>query len=91
MAVAVVIDVPNGNQKFYDQVVPNLFPEGTLPEGWLIHIAGPTEEGWRIVNVVPSQEEFERFAREKLGPTLQQLEGVTPALMFFPVYKMIQP
>jgi hypothetical protein len=43
------------------------------------------------VNVVPSQEDFEDFAREKLGPTLQQLEGVTPTMMFFPVYKIIQP
>jgi hypothetical protein len=91
MAVAVVIDIPNGNQQFYDQVIPTLFPEDTLPEGWLMHIAGPTESGWRIVNVVPSQQEFEDFAREKLGPTLQRLEGVTPTLMFFPVYKMIQP
>ena len=90
MAVAVVIDVPNGNQQFYDQVLTTLFPQGTLPEGWLTHIAGPTDAGWRIVNVVPSQKEFEDFAREKLGPTLRQLEGVTPTMTFFPVYKMIQ-
>ena len=70
MAVAVVIDVPNGNQRFYDQIVPTLFPDGNLPEGWMVHIAGPTEDGWRIVNVVPSQEGFETFARETLGPAL---------------------
>ena len=91
MAVAVIIDVPNGNQQFYDQIVPALFSNGRLPEGWQLHIAGPTDAGWRIVNVVPSQEEFEDFAREKLGPTLQQLEGVTPTMTFFPVYKIIQP
>ena len=75
MAVAVVIDVPNGNQQFYDQIVPRLFPEGKLPEDWQLHIAGPTESGWRIVNVVPSQAQFEAFARERLGPALLQLEG----------------
>lgn len=91
MAVAVVIDVPNGNQHFYDQIIPTLFPNGELPEGWLMHVAGPTEAGWPIVNVVPSQEGFEEFAREKLGPTLQQLEGVTPTMAFFPVYKLIRP
>jgi hypothetical protein len=90
MAVAVVIDVPNGNQQFYDQIVPKLFPEGKLPEGWAMHVAGPTESGWRIVNVVPSQEGFEAFARESLGPVLQQLEGVTPEMAFFPVYRLIQ-
>ena len=59
-------------------------------KGWVIHIAGPTDTGWRIVNVVPSQEEFEAFAAEKLGPTLQQVEGVTPTMTFFPVYKIIE-
>jgi hypothetical protein len=34
---------------------------------------------------VPSQEEFEAFARERLRPTLQQVwEAVTPELTFFP-------
>jgi hypothetical protein len=90
MTVAVIIDVPNGNQQFYDRIVPTLFPEGKLPEGWQLHVAGPTETGWRIVNVVPSQEEFEAFAREQLGPLLLQLEGVTPEMTFFPVYRLIQ-
>jgi hypothetical protein len=89
MPVAVIIDVPNGNQQFYDQIIPALFPAGMLPEGWQMHMAGPTETGWRIVNVVPSKEGFEAFAREQLGPTLQQLEGVTPGMTFFPIYKMI--
>ena len=90
MAVAVVIDVPHGNQGFYDQIIPTLFPQGTLPPGWVMHVAGPTETGWRIVNVVPSQEGFEAFARETLGPALQQLEGVRPEMTFFPVYRLIQ-
>ena len=90
MPTAVVIDVPNGNQQFYDRIIPTLFPEGKLPDGWVMHVAGPTETGWRIVNVVPSREGFEAFARETLGPALQQLEGVTPEMTFFGVYRLIQ-
>jgi hypothetical protein len=90
MADAVIIDVPNGNQQFYDQILPTLFPDGKLPDGWTLHIAGPTKTGWRIVNVVPSQAEFEAFARDHLGPALLQLEGVTPEMTFFPVYRVIQ-
>ena len=90
MAVAVVIDVPRGNQQFYDQIIPTLFPDDKLPEGWVMHVAGPTQTGWRIVNVVPSQEEFEAFARETLAPALQQLEGVTPEMTFFRVYRLIR-
>jgi hypothetical protein len=55
-----------------------------------MHVAGPTETGCRIVNVVPSQEQFAAFAREQLGPALLQLEGVAPEMTFFPVYRLIQ-
>ena len=90
MAVAVIIDIPGGNQKIYEQLTAKLFPEGKLPEGWLVHLAGPSENGWRLVNVVPSQEQFEVFAREQLIPAVQQAEKVTPQLSFFPVYRLIQ-
>jgi hypothetical protein len=66
--VAVTVDIPGGNQQLYDQVAAEVFPDGTLPAGWLVHLAGPTENGWRVVNVVPSQEKFEAFARERLFP-----------------------
>jgi hypothetical protein len=71
MAVAVIVDTPGGNSQIYDQLIPGLFPDGKLLEGWQVHIAGPTENGWRIVNVVPSREQFEAFAREQLNPATQ--------------------
>ena len=41
----------------------------SCPDGWQVHIAGPSENGWRIVNVVPSQEQFEeRPAVNYTGP-----------------------
>jgi hypothetical protein len=55
-----------------------------------VHIAGPSENGWRIVNVVPSQEQFEAFAREQLIPAVRQAGNVTPQLAFFPVYRLIR-
>ena len=89
MAVAVIIDVPGGNQHFYDQITDSLFQHGKLPDGWQLHLAGPTADGWRIVNVVPSQEHFEAFARDQLLPAVQQAEDVTPQLAYFPVYRLI--
>jgi len=90
MAVAVTVDIPGGNQQVYEQLTGKLFQDGKLPEGWQIHLAGPTASGWRIINVVPSQEQFEAFAREKLFSAVQQAENVTPQLTFFPVYKLIR-
>jgi hypothetical protein len=88
MAVAVIVDVPGGNEQLYEQL--KLFPEGKLPEGWLMHLAGPTETGWRVVNIVPSQEEFEAFAREQLAPAAQQVDDPPPEITFFPVYRLIR-
>jgi hypothetical protein len=88
MAVAVIVDVPGGNEQLYDQL--KLFPEGKLPQGWLMHLAGPTETGWRVVNIVPSQEKFEAFAREQLAPAAQQVGDPLPEITFFPVYRLIR-
>jgi hypothetical protein len=89
--VAVTVDIPNGNEQFYEKIIARVFPQDKIPDGWQFHVAGPVPDGWRIVNVVPSQEEFEAFAGDQLRPALQELEGgVTPVLTFFPVHKLIQ-
>ena len=90
MAVAVQVDVPGGTEQQYKQIVATIFPEGKLPEGWLLHLAGPTENGWRVLNVVPSREQFEAFAREQLLPATQQAGDATPQLTFFPVHRLIR-
>jgi hypothetical protein len=38
MAVAVIVDVPGGNEQLYEQL--KLFPEG-----WLMHLAGRPRPG----------------------------------------------
>jgi hypothetical protein len=47
MAVAVTVDIPGGTEQQYEQVIATVFPEGKLPDGWLVHLAGPTENGWQ--------------------------------------------
>jgi len=90
MAVLVTIDIPGGTKQQYEQVIGTVFPEGRLPEGILMHLAGPTENGWRVVNVVRSQEQFEEFAREKLAPATHEVGDAPPLMTFFPVYRMIR-
>jgi hypothetical protein len=92
MAVAVIVDLPNGNEQRYEQVSATVFPDGKLPEGWLLHLAGPIEGGWRVVNVVPSQEQFEAFASERLRPAFEQAgeAEIVPQLTFFPVHSLIK-
>jgi hypothetical protein len=68
MAVAIVMDFPGGTRQQYDQVVARMHLGGLLPPGAIHHTAGPTDDGWRIVDVWESREQFERFAGERIGP-----------------------
>ena len=90
MSVAVTIDFPDGTEQKYEQVSAALFPKGKLPKGWLLHLAGPTDTGWRVVNVVSSQEQFEAFFREQLLPATQRVGDAPPQLTFYPVHRLIQ-
>lgn len=89
MAVGVIVTVPEGTEEQYEQIAPTLFPEDKLPDGWAIHIAGPTDSGWQVINVVPSREEFETFAREKLIPATQQADDRPPEVRFFAIHRLI--
>ena len=55
--------------------------------GGRFHIAGPTDDGWRVVDAWESQEDFDRFFKEKLGAALEA-EGMTePKVSAWPIHK----
>jgi hypothetical protein len=75
------------------QVLPDLTPEryarvvaalGDGPfEGLVVHLAGPCEAGWRIIQVWRSAQDYSRFARAALWPALGSsgaLAGASPPL-----------
>ena len=55
--------------------------DGLLPPGAIHHTAGATEDGWRVVDVWESLEQFERFSEEKIRP-LAIDAGMRPPSMF---------
>jgi hypothetical protein len=92
MAVVIVNNIEGGNQDFYDQVNPKVMPDGKLPAGCQVHIAGPVENGWRVITVWDSDEQFQQFRDEKLIPALREVGGddrVAPAIKSSPVHKLI--
>lgn len=52
--------------------------DGAIPEGLLLHAAGPTDEGFRIVGVWESKEAWERFRADRLGPDAEAVAHVPP-------------
>ena len=88
--VVVIVDIPGGTELQYDKITATVFPGGKIPDGWVMHVAGPTENGWRVVNVIPSEELFEVFAREQLLPAAQAAGDAPPEVTIFPVHRLIQ-
>jgi signal transduction histidine kinase len=70
MAIAVQIDFDGATLDQYDEVVAKMGfePGGRGEPGGLFHWATMTGTGLRVTDVWESQEAFERFAREKIGP-----------------------
>lgn len=64
---AVVQDVPASWDAYSERVEVIGAP---LPEGLLVHVAGPTDEGFRMIEVWESQAAWERFRDERLAGAL---------------------
>jgi hypothetical protein len=88
MAVAFVFDGAGVTQAQYEQVVNEVSPEGpgTAP-GVIFHIAGPTADGWRVVEVWESEEAMVQFFQGKLSAALQKA-NITGQPDVFPVHAM---
>ena len=94
MAVVIVNEMEGGSQEVYDQVTPKVMEGGNLPDGCQFHIAGPYENGWRVITVWESEERFEQFRDDKLIPALREAgagDRITPNISVNPVHNLIGP
>ena len=78
MAIAVVVDNPDGSQESYEKVRAQLGLE--TPAGGIFHAAGPSPDGgWRVMEVWESQEDAMRFREERLMPAFDAAGVPRPA------------
>ena len=91
MSVVVSAVAPGFNVDLYEAVTSKVMPDGQLPDGCELHIAGPVEQGWRVITVWDSREAFDRFREEKLLPAFRELGGEGPPVEpeVNPVHKLI--
>lgn len=77
MAVTMVIDLPKMDHEKYGMLMREaglpVDRSSTLPPGLLVHVASETEDGWRLVDVWKSEQDFTSFLKEKLGASLQRV------------------
>ena len=88
MAVAIVMDFPGGTLEQYDQVIDKmgLEPGGDTPDGAFFHWVTQTTDGLRVVDVWETQEEFDRFAQEQIGPYTQEVGMQAPQMKVHDVH-----
>lgn len=46
-----------------------------VPDGLVSHVAGPTDGGFRVLDVWESRGDFDSFVQEKLAPAMQKVPG----------------
>ncbi len=89
MAIGLLCEVPGGTQQQYDEIMRELNLGGKLYAGQLYHIAGPMDDGWRVVDVWESREAFDRFFNDKLQRAMQNANLPQPRLSFFPIHNIL--
>ena len=57
----------------YERVAAGL--TDPAPSGLILHLAGPTDEGFRIIDVWENQAAYKRFEAERLKPAIAALGG----------------
>jgi len=83
MAVGMLQMLQGVTKEQYDQVNEKMFgqsapPTDQLPEGLILHSAGPAENGWYIYDVWESREAFKRFLDDQLQPAVREVFGDQP-------------
>lgn len=95
MAVVLVHQGPSVTQERYEETIRKLTDGKSRMEslsewpveGILSHVAGQTENGFRVVDVWESEEACARFG-ETLGPILQEV-GIEDAPEIYPAHTFI--
>ncbi|MDQ3663409.1 MAG: hypothetical protein M3353_01945 [Actinomycetota bacterium] len=95
MPVVLVSQGPTLTQERYEETVRRLTdgksrldtPADWPVEGLLVHIAGQSESGFRVVDVWESEDALRRFG-EKLAPLLQEA-GVEEPPESYPVHTFV--
>ena len=86
MAIAFLLEFSGVTSDQYDRVMEKLDLGGKMASGGRFHIAGPTDDGWRVVDMWDSQEDFDRFFADKLGAALQAVGMPEPKITTWPVH-----
>jgi hypothetical protein len=91
MAIAFLFELPGVTQSQYDAIIARLKKEGaSAPPGRSYHVAGPTAQGWRVVDVWETQQAFDRFFQGHLQAAIQEQKITAPQISTWTVHNIVR-
>ena len=96
MAVGMLLAGEGVTEESYRQLTEEMFGsypmrEDQAPEGCLVHTAGQGDQGWYIYDIWDSQEQFQKFMENNIGPAAAELGADTPMKpQFFPIETIVK-
>jgi hypothetical protein len=100
MAVAIIQDwieqETDRSTANYDEVDRRLTERRVQPEGFVMHAAGFTGNGFRIIEIWDSREQWERFYEDHVLPMVREVAGSderasAPELTVYELHNLIVP
>ena len=89
MAIAVLYDFSGVTEEQYYSVLSRLNLGCKMAPGGIFHGGGPTEEGWRVVEVWESREAFDQFRQDALDEALKAENLPEPSISVWPIHNTI--
>ncbi len=80
MPFGILQEMPGVSERQYHAVEKHLGPD--RPAGLIAHVSGPSDAGWRVINVWADEASFRRFQSERLirASGLAAQEGFDPSI-----------
>ncbi len=89
MPIGVIFEVPDASAEEYDAVMAQLAHRNADPPERLCHVAGPSQDGWVVVDIWESREAFEAFLTEHLLPVARNVGFFASLPTSFRVHRLI--
>jgi hypothetical protein len=91
MAVGIQTLLPGVGAEEFDLVDGALDVRGNHPDGLIFSVSGPIADGWRVLDVWESREQFNAFAAERIGPAVAATgaTSIQPDVTEFPVHEYV--
>jgi hypothetical protein len=93
MAVVVIADF-EATVDDYDSVNGKIDTRSDPPAGLIIHTGSVTDSGMRVVDVWESEQAFQDFREQRLGPAVGEVmgeDGPMPEIQIHEVHDLLKP